>query len=270
MGDGQGTRNPQDSGGLDDVPRGMQNPPDGRRRDRPASAGGLPVRPARVGSLMALRLLTTLGALIFYAGLLTLVFLVAGTARLPFFWAVLGSQFAIGVTAIFKIDPDLLIERARPGGKDLDPWGRPLLAALLIGQIVLAALDVGRLHLCHVPLVLKLCSLLVQALGWQGFMLALRENRYFSSAIRLQADRGQRVVTTGPYAFVRHPGYVFAALAVLTQGVALGSWLTLVPGVLLTAELIHRTRMEERMLADLEGYSEYARNVPFRWIPGVW
>ena len=210
--------------------------------------------------------------LAFYGALAAVLFWLAGTVRLPYFWAVLGAQAVLGLVAVATLDTDMMSERMHPRGEDQDRYGRLLLSVLWVGQLAVASLDVGRLHIGDaVPAVLQQLALLVHLVAWLGFYRAVRENRYFSSAVRLQADRGQEVVTSGPYGFVRHPGYSLASFLIVGQGVALGSWLTLIPAMLIVAHLMKRTRMEERILVEkLDGYADYMRAVRYRWIPGVW
>ena len=92
-----------------------------------------------------------------------------------------------------------------------------------------------------------------------------------SARIRIQGERGQHVVDTGPYALVRHPNYAGALLQSLTSGLLLGSWVGALALLLHCAALIYRTLNEEKvLLAELEGYADYIRRVPWRFIPGVW
>ena len=200
------------------------------------------------------------------------IFWVAGNWHLPFFWAVLGLYLAASVVGIIILDPDLVSERIRPGGKDADPWGPPILTFLCLVHYVIAAIDVGRLHISdNLPLVLQAPALVLCALGWVGLLWSMRVNRYFSSAIRLQKDRGQYVIKGGPYRWIRHPGYAFASLAFLCEGAALGSWLSVIPAIFIVIDLAYRTNLEERLLREeLPGYTEYTQQVRFRWLPGVW
>ena len=96
-------------------------------------------------------------------------------------------------------------------------------------------------------------------------------NRFFSSAVRLQSDRGQHVVTAGPYRVVRHPGYSGGLLLLLCIGLALGSWIAIVPILLIVPVMVRRTLIEERMLASaLPGYANYTQRVRSRIVPGMW
>jgi protein-S-isoprenylcysteine O-methyltransferase Ste14 len=109
-------------------------------------------------------------------------------------------------------------------------------------------------------------------LAGNGILLWARyTNRFFSSMVRIQADRGQRVCNTGPYRYVRHPGYVGGILMALAMGVVLGSWWACIPQVLAALMLMWRTSKEDLTLkAELPGYSEYARQTKYRLLPGVW
>ena len=96
-------------------------------------------------------------------------------------------------------------------------------------------------------------------------------NRFFSRAVRLQPDRGQQVVASGPYRLVRHPGYSGGLLLLLSAGFSLGSWIAMVPTLLMVLLMVRRTLNEERMLARaLPGYADYMRQVRSRIVPGVW
>lgn len=209
---------------------------------------------------------------LFYALFGLAIALVAGTYNLPYIWTVLVVQAIVGIIGLFKLDPELLKERMHPAGKDKDPLGPLLLTLLFISQFVVAALDVGRWHFSSsVPSCVQSVGLLLCGIGWCGLLWSMLTNKFFSSAIRLQTDRGQKVVSEGPYKWIRHPGYAFAALGFIAQGLALGSWWSILPGAILSAQLLYRTLLEERMLNDnLAGYREYAENVKYKWVPGIW
>lgn len=208
-----------------------------------------------------------------YFGLIgALMFIIAGTTKLPFMWLTLGLQLFLGLVAIAIVDEDLLKERIKPQGQDKDKFSVPALSVLYFGQLAFAAYDVGQLHMSDaVPLFVKTISVLLITVGWLGTIWAMRENRFFSSAIRIQDDRGQKVIKTGPYHFIRHPGYIFGSLMIVFQGLAIGSWLSVIPGLLIVGILVKRTLLEEKMLfEDLPGYKEYSTRTKFRWVPGLW
>ena len=133
-------------------------------------------------------------------------------------------------------------------------------------------MDVGHWHVASsVPFAVQLLAFVLMTTAWSCVLWSMVANMYFSSAIRLQEDRGQKVVAGGPYAWMRHPGYAFSSIGFLTEGIALGSWLTIIPTIFIVSHLVYRTILEERMLQPgLPGYAEYAAKVPFKWIPGVW
>ena len=97
------------------------------------------------------------------------------------------------------------------------------------------------------------------------------ENPYFTSVVRIQKDRGQKVITTGPYRFIRHPAYWQSVVWWLITPVILGTLWALIPALLMIVGIIVRTVLEDRtLLAELAGYTEYAQHVRYRLLPGVW
>ena len=108
-------------------------------------------------------------------------------------------------------------------------------------------------------------------LSYAGEIWPQAVNRHFEPGVRIQSDRGQTVIDTGPYAIVRHPGYISGALLVLSMPLMLGSWWALLPALMATIALAARTPLEERTLrAELPGYADYTQRVKYRWVPGVW
>ncbi|MBX9690052.1 MAG: isoprenylcysteine carboxylmethyltransferase family protein [Candidatus Obscuribacterales bacterium] len=210
--------------------------------------------------------------LAFYGLLALAISTLAASWDLPSVWRVLSIQCLLSSVAVVKIDPELLSERLRPKGKDQDPLGRPIISLLFLLHYGLAIIDLSKWHYSdQVPNLVQSASLLAIALGWSGFFWSMQVNKFFSSAIRLQPDRGQSVVSVGPYKWIRHPGYAFASLAMIFDAPALGSWISILPQILLVAYLIYRTQLEEKLLmTQLDGYKEYAQKVRFRWLPGIW
>jgi len=176
------------------------------------------------------------------------------------------------VAAFIGLDPDLLRERMRPGGRAL-PLGLRLFTAVMFVHWSVAGLDCGRFHFSDsVAPWLQAAAFVVFAIGYALAFWAMAVNRFFSSVVRIQSDRGQYVVTSGPYAYVRHPGYGAGILIVLASGVALGSWLA---AIVITAAslpfLLYRTVTEDRVLTvELAGYADYANRVPWRLLPKIW
>ena len=172
-------------------------------------------------------------------------------------------------------NPDLLEERARSMDlEDAKSWDRILAPSLAFGNIlilIVAGLDQFFGWTSPFGLPLKFVSLVVIVLGFLFGSWALVENRFFSGVVRIQKDRGHRVVTTGPYRFVRHPGYAGALWTYLALPFLLDSVWAFIPAVLLVGILVLRTTLEDQTLQEeLPGYPEYARQTRFRLIPGIW
>ena len=144
----------------------------------------------------------------------------AGTLAVPMFWAYL-VLFAVlcqtASAAVYLLSPDLVKERVRPGEGEQDRVTVRALNLLMFVQLLLAGLDVGRLHWsATVPFPLQILGLVGFATGMGLTTWAMLVNRFFSSAVRLQPDRGQQVVSSGPYRLVRHPGYSGGLLLLLS------------------------------------------------------
>ncbi len=210
--------------------------------------------------------------IIIYLGIGLATLTIADNYRLTYFWLVFLISAIAGIVSVFVVDLDLFSERFKPRGKDDDPYAPPLISLLLMLGLIISALDVGRLHFSnHIPEILQILGLLLQTLGWAGFVWSMAVNRFFSSAIRIQKDRGQVVIATGPYKYIRHPGYATTSLALLAQSIALGSWLGLIPTIILVLVLIKRTIREDAFLVkNLAGYQDYAIRVPWRWCISIW
>lgn len=213
--------------------------------------------------LRATALLVCAGAVLFAS---------AGSFAIAAFWAYLAILVAVFIAAFALLDRGLLQERMRPGGKPA-PLGLRLLNVVLLVHWIIAGLDRGHLHWTdNVPPWLQGFALIIFAAGYGLALWAMLVNRFFSSVVRIQSDRGQHVVTTGPYAFVRHPGYSAGVVIMLASGIALGSWLAAAfVSVVVLPFLFYRVFNEDRMLrGQLDGYADYARRVPWRLVPGIW
>ena len=153
------------------------------------------------------------------------LFAAAGTVEILGFWVYVAIFAAVMVASFAFLDPGLLRERMRPGGQR-PPLALRLFSLVLVLHWIVAGLDRGRFHWSDcVPAWLRAAALVAVAAGYGLALWAMLVNRFFSSVVRIQSDRGQHVVTTGPYAFIRHPGYFAGFVIILASGVALGSWL---------------------------------------------
>ncbi|MDH5508804.1 MAG: isoprenylcysteine carboxylmethyltransferase family protein [Nitrospinota bacterium] len=172
--------------------------------------------------------------------------------------------------------PDLIIERMQGFGKEkIKPWDR-VLVPLVAGVGPIATLLASAVEMRYhwpppVPMGLSGAGFCVYLVSFAFVHWAMLENRFFSTVVRIQTDRGHKVVDRGPYSYVRHPGYAGAILFNLATPMALGSYWALIPAVITAALLVVRTSLEERTLVDeLEEYKEYTERVRSRLIPGVW
>ncbi len=118
---------------------------------------------------------------------------------------------------------------------------------------------------------LSIAGLFLVAVGYCFAVWAMIENGFFSSAVRIQRDRGHRVCDSGPYAFLRHPGYAGNALALPAMVLALGSLWTAIPAAFALLVIVLRTFLEDRTLEkELPGYRDYSNRVRYRLVPGIW
>ncbi len=173
-----------------------------------------------------------------------------------------------------RVNPEVIAARINrhKGTKRWDLLlGLVFILPTILAIPLVAALDDGRFHWFHVP---WWCCVLGYALliaGMLGLTWAESVNKFFEPSVRIQAERGHRVIDSGPYAIVRHPGYVSGFLVFIGMPLSLGSLWALIPAVVLCLLLVVRTVLEDRTLRDeLAGYGEYTQRVRYRLIPGVW
>ena len=199
----------------------------------------------------------------------------AGSLLWPMAWAVLGIYSLPKAVAFAFLDPELIQERTSPGpGVDRGDVVLATLGVLALypATFVVAGLDAVRFGpALLMPQSVQVAALVVHVLGYGFAYWAVFSNQFFATFVRIQQDRDHSVVSSGPYALVRHPGYSGVLLAHLAMPLALGSIWALLPSVLATFFFIARTSREDRTLqARLVGYREYQARVRWRLLPGVW
>jgi protein-S-isoprenylcysteine O-methyltransferase Ste14 len=187
--------------------------------------------------------------------------------------AVLG--FGISRLLASRRHPDLLAERARlMRHEDAKPWDMVLARLVGLGGIavpLVAGLDALFKWSPRFSVAVRGLSLIAFLAGYALSSYALIENRFFSGVVRIQQERGHHVVSSGPYRWMRHPGYAGAMLAYFATPFFLDSRWACVPALLLAVVLVVRTRFEDTTLQDeLPGYRDYARQVRYRLVPGIW
>ncbi len=201
-----------------------------------------------------------------------LLFGLAGSWRLPMLWAYAAVCSGLALAAIFTIDPELSKERWRPAPGGIDRGMRRKVGILFFLHLVVALLDVGRFHWSGtLPRVLQVAAMIVFAASIAWVIWATAVNRFFSPVVRIQTERGHHLITTGPYRYMRHPGYMGMIFGIPASALALGSWWSLVPALAYSFVILRRTALEDRFLTEqLDGYKSYAENVRYRLVPGIW
>jgi protein-S-isoprenylcysteine O-methyltransferase Ste14 len=208
---------------------------------------------------------------LFLCGTAGVLFGSAGRLDLPFYWAFFGVVVAGWAIGMAVMDRGLIEERMHPGPGGTDRRLPFVVLPLFTGLLVIAGLDGGRFHWSVVPVWLQVVALAVIAAGYALSIWAMSANRFYSPVVRIQAERGHRLVTSGPYARIRHPGYAAALLILLATGPALGSWWAVIPALATVGLLLRRVVIEDRFLSErLDGYVGYAGRVRYRLVPGVW
>lgn len=206
-----------------------------------------------------------------------ILFLAAGTIEWPGAWVLLVETGGLGLLSAYIIarhDPQLMRERMRgPIQREQKPWDKILLAvimALCVSMPIAAGLDV-RLGTSDIPAWLQVAGALAIAVGLYMFHVVMETNSYATAVVRIQSERGHQVISTGPYAFVRHPMYSGAIFYFLGMGLLLGSWWAVAIAAVVVALFGLRAVWEENtLIAELPGYAAYAERVRYRLIPRVW
>jgi len=211
--------------------------------------------------------------------MLAVLFLSAG--RLDWWEGWVYAGFTLVILIVSRVvmlmnDPDMIIERMAAGQEDnVKPWDKILvpLIALYLPLItwIVAGLDARFGWSPDLPDSIQIAALLVNFATSMFSIWATFANRFFSSHVRIQADRGHTVVRTGPYRFMRHPGYASSIVSWLSTPIFFSSIWTCIPTILTITGYVIRTALEDRTLQEeLPGYIEYTQEVRYRLFPGIW
>ena len=215
--------------------------------------------------------------LIWVVALGALLFVSAGTLHWPAAWVFLATSAVIGIGFgwwLAKTDPALLAERMRPMMQKDQPAADKKFM-LVFGVIALIwFLAIGfdkRMHASDIPVALQALGLAMLLLTTGFIMWVMRENSFAAPVVKVQTERGHRVVSTGPYAWVRHPMYSGTILFFVGVPLLLGSWWGVALSPLFVILFAIRSGIEERaLIAGLPGYADYTRRVRYRLVPGLW
>ena len=183
--------------------------------------------------------------------------------------------FVISRTLAAKRNPDLIEERAQLMKHDnVLNWDKILAPLVILGGGLIplvAGLDALLNWSPAFSILIKILAFAIILTGYIWGAYALIQNRFFSTMVRIQSDRGHKVITSGPYRWMRHPGHSGAILTYLATPLFLDSVWAFIPAVLIVIVLVIRTSLEDKVLqVELEGYVEYADKVKYRLFPGVW
>jgi protein-S-isoprenylcysteine O-methyltransferase Ste14 len=205
-----------------------------------------------------------------------ILFLAAGRLTWVWAWVFLGISLVsvlINGTFLLRTSPETVAERGEYKG--MQDWDKLVSGLWSLAQYLLLPLAAGLdVRFGWTPQLGAAwhgagAAIFAAGMGLSGWAMIV--NAYFSTVVRIQRDRGHTVCRSGPYRFVRHPGYVGFMLQSLGIPLLLGSWWALIPGLAAIGTMIVRTAFEDRMLqAELPGYQDYVQQVRYRLLPGVW
>ena len=202
------------------------------------------------------------------AMLALLLFSAAGTTRIASIRAYLVAYAVFLLVAMSAVDPRLARERMSPGPDVMAPHLRLMSGVFFLLTVATAALAVGRLHILAVPAQIRWFALLLFAVSSTLQAWAMVTNPFFSPVLRIQSEHGHHLIESGPYRFVRHPGYLAMCISIPASAVAIGSWLALIPAGAFVAIILRRATIEDKFLhKHLAGYQQYASRVSGGLIP---
>jgi protein-S-isoprenylcysteine O-methyltransferase Ste14 len=206
-----------------------------------------------------------------------LLFACAGTLHWPSAWVFLVTCGLLGPLCgwwLYRIDPALLAERLRPVlQRDQPAADKVFMTVFVVAMLAwLAAMGLDRRHLASdMPVALQVLGLVLYLASTLFILWVFRENSFAAPVVKLQAERAQRVISTGPYAHVRHPMYSGMMLFFAGVSLLLGSWWGVAMTPVFLVLFAVRIRIEERILREgLPGYSDYVTRVRYRLLPRVW
>lgn len=210
-------------------------------------------------------------------GLLLAVLLFVPAGRLDWWgaWVFVALYFGnvlFNLLFVLGKDPELIAERGetKENTKGWDKTVTNWITVFTFLALIVAGLD-ARFGWSQMNLAIPVVATVVFVLGSLLVSWSMSANRFFARVVRIQNDRGQTVCSSGPYRFVRHPGYAGMCSYWFALPFILGSWWAILPAVLIDIGFVVRTALEDRTLqAELAGYREYAERVRYRLVPGLW
>lgn len=205
-----------------------------------------------------------------------LLFIASGRLDWGWGWMYIGlylAGIAVNAVLLMRFSPETIARRAESEG--MKGWdkivGGLFGVTFFLGIPIVAGLDIRLGWSGGMALWLHAAGAAAFVAGFALLIWSMASNAYFSTVVRVQGDRGQTVCNTGPYRYIRHPGYAGTIVQSLVVPLILGSWWALIPGGVGALALIARTALEDRTLhQELDGYQEYAGQTRYRLVPGIW
>ena len=206
----------------------------------------------------------------------TIIFISAG--RIDYWqgliYVVIGLIMSVLSYTVFRIDSELLNERAKVG-EGAKQWDKTILGLSFLTTIsmyILAGLDSGRYNWSpDFPMSHTVLGILLTMTGQLIFLIAQKQNKFFSSTVRIQTDRGHVVCETGLYKIVRHPAYLGMIIQSFGFPLLFGSLWSIIPICLSVILILIRTTLEDKTLKnELKGYQEYTYKTRYRIVPYIW
>lgn len=208
--------------------------------------------------------------------MMALFFYSAGTLDLPLVWLYFDVYFislVANMLIFLKYNPEVIKARSEMLKGEMKWWDKTyavLYTLLLFALPVACGLGV-RFQSAPLGIEYYVLGIILFVAGWSFTSWALAANKFFEGSVRIQKERGHKVVSSGPYAIIRHPGYAGMIVLYFSMPFAFGSLYGLVPALLVAGAFVFRTHFEDEMLQkELKGYKEYAKKVRFRLLPGLW
>lgn len=202
-----------------------------------------------------------------------LLFTSACTLHWSWAWFLIATEIIILLINFIALPMEVIEERGR-AKKNVKQWDKTLMSisiAPLLGIFILSGLDYRFSWSPNFHYSIHIISLIVLLLASILFTWSMVSNKFFSTMVRIQEERGHTIAAEGPYKYVRHPGYVGYILMVIATPVALGSIYAILMSFLVMIIFITRTVLEDKtLLSELEGYEKYSQKVKYRLIPFIW
>lgn len=208
--------------------------------------------------------------------MMAVFFISAGRTDLPRAWVFFSLYFVsllLNTVIFLKFNPEII--RARSEIRGETKWWDKIFAILYtvftLTMFIICGLDVGRFNISSIGVEFFAVGIIIFIVGWMFVAWSIVENKFSETTVRIQNEKDQRVVSTGPYAIVRHPGYIGMILFYGCAPFIIGSLYGLIPALLLAPAFIFRTHFEDETLyEELPGYKEYTRKVKYRLFPFIW